>query len=269
MPELPEVDAIARVAGLHAISRMITSVEVLRQPANGAYFPIATPLGARIRNVFRLGKHVVFDLGSPFGDGRTFYIDCHNAMTGFWDWEHDPWTFDYVEGARTSSESDVRVKLYLDDGAVLRFHDARMFGRLTITTELPETGPELMETPMMMRGARVITLREFAEGVYSTERPIKDLLLDQSFLSGIGNIYSNEALLVSGIDPRTPSNEVYGRLVPILLESLRTCCSLSIPKVRYDWLNCYRRKFCGLCGWLIRRETVKGRATFICERCQS
>lgn len=278
MPELPEVDAIAGVVRRHARGNSIVGIEVVRW--NGRYF--ADPTGprslcfdsqwtgepVRVRDVTRVGKFVVMDLPHPDPSLWDSYIVVHNAMTGYFDWGHEPWTFDYVEGARVPGESDVRVRIRFADGLVLRFHDVRLFGSMSVCGELPQTGPELLETPNMRPGRPVIDLRQFAERVLRDRRPIKVLLMDQAFLAGIGNIYANEACHLAGVDPRQPANRVHPALIPVLLEALRCAVLHSIPQVTYSWLNVYRRSACGSCGRPVLRVELAGRATFICERCQ-
>lgn len=210
MPELPEVDAIAGVAARHSVGRVITDVEVVRQPKNKAYFGVGgKPVGATVERVFRVGKHVVFGLL-----GCGLYVDCHNAMTGYWDWEHEPWTFDYVEGAREAGDSDVRVRMTFDSGHVLRFHDLRFFGRLQIVSQLPQVGLELMETPSMLPGLPVITLPQFATWILADDRPVKQALMDQDCVTGIGNIYASEGCHLAGIDPHVRGRDLHPSQVP-------------------------------------------------------
>lgn len=265
MPELPEVEAIAHRASLHSIGRTICRIEILRD--NGKYFygtDVVNPdqiIGRRIEDVCRYGKYVLFRLDS----GQ--YIQSHNAMSGYWDWEHDPWTFDYVEGPRSPGKH-VRIKIHLSDGGVLRFNDTRLFGRIALVSRPPEdTGWELLRTPMG-RLKPVISDRWFADHLWSTSKPIKHVLMDQSWLAGIGNIYSNESCHLAGIDPSWPACSVPRSQVPILLEALRCTVGASIPQVRYDWLRVYRRQWCGTCAGPVHRELLLGRATFSCPRCQ-
>ena len=268
MPELPEVDAIAGVAARHSLGQVITSVHVIRQPRNNAYFHGPDPTGGRIDAVYRRGKHVLFSLVDPTS-GTKAWIDCHNAMTGFWDYEDDLWSFDYVEGPRDPSEH-VRVTMSLSNGRKLRFHDARFFGRLRVVSDptLAGVGPELMVTPHGDPRAPLITLPEFAQWVLSERRPIKHALMDQSRLAGIGNIYSNEACHLVGLDPHTAGEAIRPGLVPLLLEALVCVVSHSIPKVQYQWRNVYRRDSCGSCGHVVKRTEVAKRGTFMCEICQ-
>ena len=259
MPELPEVEAIARTAR-GAVGASVERVEVIR----GSYLKDQQGdlLGRSIVDVRRRGKLVLFMLD----DGRI--MQCHNAMSGYWDFADEPWTFDYVEGQRTATERDVRVALSLSNGRLLRFHDARLFGRLKITESIPELGPEPLGTELLLEGSPVIGKREFLKNLRYSLKPIKPLLMDQRFLAGIGNIYSNEACHASGIDPRWPACSIPEDQAGILFDALGCVLSLSIPQVRYDWLAIYRRKKCGTCGGPVTREELAGRSTFSCERCQ-
>jgi formamidopyrimidine-DNA glycosylase len=242
---------------------MIESVDVVRQPSNVPYFGGQLPSGHTIRRVYRRGKHVLFELDCGV------WIDCHNAMTGYWDYEDEPWSFDYVEGPRTPG-AHVRVKMLLSNGRTLRFNDARLFGRLRMveSDSLPRLGPELMETPCGPAGAPVMTSEQFAGWMLFDPRPVKSALMDQDCLAGIGNIYSNEACHLAGVDPRRPANQVYPGLIPVLHEALRCAVLHCIPQVTYSWLNVYRRSSCGTCGGRVKRIELGGRATFLCERCQ-
>jgi formamidopyrimidine-DNA glycosylase len=272
MPELPEVDAIAGVARRHAVDNEIVRIEVDRW--NGKYFstsagPVMGPHpvagGWNVKGVYRVGKQVLFELRSNLAPS---YIVVHNAMTGFFDWDHEPWTFDYVEGRRTSTDSDVRVRFHFRDGKVLRFHDARLFGSMHLVPTVPsENVPELMDTPNGMPGRPIITSKQFFEGL-SCRTPIKVRLMDQSFVGGIGNIYASEGCNLAGIDPRRKSNSLSREESDVLLEALRLSVSNCIPQVRYDWLNVYRRSLCRCCGFSVERIKLGGRATFFCTNCQ-
>ncbi len=263
MPELPEVDAITGVVARHSVGQVIESVEVLREPTNNDYFGGQHPTGHRIKRAYRRGKHTLIEL-----DGNV-WIDCHNAMTGYWDYEEEPWTFDYVEGPRSPGDH-VRVRISLSNGKTLRFHDARLFGRLRMIDGdmLPRLGPELMETPHGPAGAPIITESMFRNWMVNERRPVKDALMDQSELAGIGNIYANEGCHLAGVDPHVPGRNLRPYQVPILLEALQCVVAHCIPQVRYDWLRVYRRDLCGSCGSVVERTEVAKRATFTCRQCQ-
>lgn len=266
MPELPEVERIVHEIRRFAVGNSIATIHVIRGPRYfwGSMEPVDFDPPIQVRDVCRIGKHMVFDIGAAHGG----YIIAHNAMTGYFDWQHDPWTFDYVEGARKSTVSDVRVLIDFTGGHMLRFHDLRLFGRMSFSATLPAVGPELMITPCMMSYWPVISLHQFATGILSDSRPLKEVLMDQSFLAGIGNIYANEGCHVAGLHPATPGYLVNPTQVPILLEALRCVVECSMPEVDYNHLRVYRRAGCGTCGYPAIRSIVAKRATFVCERCQ-
>lgn len=263
MPELPEVDAIVGVARRHSVGNTLSSVEVVRQ--NGKYFEkdkLPRP-GAKVSGVFRVGKYVSIDF-----EGDDPSIVAHNAMTGYFDWEHEPWTFDYVEGDRESIEDDVRVRFTFADGKVLRFHDTRLFGFMFLSDlGAPLHGPELLTTPHMSPKLRIITLEEFWKGM-QVKTPVKVHLMDQDFVSGIGNIYSSESCHAAGVDPRVPSNSLSPDEVAVLHASILWTLGNCIPQVRYDWLKVYRQASCGTCGDGVTRIKLGGRSTFFCPKCQ-
>jgi formamidopyrimidine-DNA glycosylase len=270
MPELPEVDAITGVVRKYARGNSIVDFEIVRW--NGRYFdgpdgPLIGPkqCGGRwdVDDVFRLGKRIVFRILSP----RPLYLIAHNAMTGYFDWEHEPWTFDYVEADREPDRNDIRVKIRFGDGKVLQFHDVRLFGSMKVVSELPTAPPELLSTPNGMPSHPVMSPSEFYEGL-KVKTPIKVRLMDQRFIGGIGNIYSVEALHAAGIHPSARSNRLSSEEARVLHAALIWSVDHSIPQVRYDWLNVYRRASCGTCGLPVKRYILCGRATFVCEGCQ-
>lgn len=264
MPELPEVDAITGVIARHCIGQQVMSVDVIRQPTGHPYFGGSFPIGQNIVSVHRRGKHVLLELSGA----ESSWVDCHNAMTGYWDYEDDPWTFDYVEGPRDPGDH-VRMTMDLSNGHRLRFHDTRLFGRISIvaSSDIPKIGPELMQTPNGP-DAPVISLREFAVSLLKDSRPVKSILMDQSVIAGIGNIYSSEGCHLAGVDPHIPGKELRPSYIPILLEALRCVVAHCIPKVQYQWLKVYRRDLCGSCDGLITRTELDKRATFMCNNCQ-
>lgn len=267
MPELPEVEAISLKARRHALERRVKGVRVLR----GRYLEgqIVLLVDKYLKEVYRRGKYVLFELMDVYGD-TVGWLQCHNAMSGYWDYAHDPWTFDYVEGRRIPKQSDVRVELDLDPGGgILRFHDARLFGRLRFceTLALP-CGPEALATERLLPGSPIMTREEFQESLKKQKGQVKPVLMDQTFMAGVGNIYATEACGWAGIRPDTPAHDVgadrAGHLFDVLQELLRH----NIPEIRYGWLRFYRRRKCSDCGSKIETLKQVGRTTWYCPKCQ-
>lgn len=228
-----------------------------------------------INGIFRRGKYIVFTTSRGA-------ILCHNAMSGYWDTTSEPWTFDYVEGSRESNDDDVRVR-FLIEGPIgenlvtLRFHDARKFGSLRfmnpeqLAEKLSEIGPEILQTKHVYEPTSRLLANDFFQVCKkSRKKTIKEVLMEQKHMAGVGNIYASEACSLATVRPtrvaselsETEMNLVYNSAAVVMAEAL-------MRKLDYGGLKVYRRKTCGHCktGNVVR-ELVKGRATFWCERCQ-
>lgn len=238
---------------------LIEQIIIHRQ--NGRYLPesqLKNTIGQEIVGIDRVGKYICFHLKG--GDRLV----SHNAMSGFWDTADNPWTFDYVEGKREADGKHMRVSIHLQDGTALCFHDSRLFGSLRLfkkgdKTPFEDLGPDAGEMGPAM----------FYDIVTNDERSIKEVLMDQSRMAGIGNIYSTEALWLSRIDPSRKASEIsreeaynlWGSIISVFGTSLK-------KKLNYDWLQVYRAKKCSRCSSNIKKKQISKRSTYFCETCQ-
>lgn len=178
------------------------------------------------------------------------------------------------------------IILEFDDGLQLSFHDTRKFGRWYLTKKLDQVlgklGPEPLDP--------TFTSKQFERMLKAKSRQIKPLLLDQTFIAGLGNIYVDEALWTAKIHPMAISNELtsaecrklFDGIRAVLLRGLeRQGTSLGKGKANFygiegrqgkhqDIMNVFRRtgKPCARCGTLIKRIVVGQRSTHICPQCQ-
>lgn len=270
MPELPEVETFVRKLRTW-VNPNIGTVRVLR--SNGKYLPgaeLEQLQGSRIQSIHRRGKFIVFDCFS----GK---LVCHNAMSGYWDTEDEPWTFDYVEGKRQASDKDVRVTiataLVKDDPAlstrVLRFHDARLFGSLRFyqnmsSEDIPslrDLGPDALNF-WKPEHLRISTI--------NSKRTIKEILMDQAQVAGIGNIYAAEGLWRARVRPDRTGNSLSNDEVETIYEScvkvLERALFFELDYEKY--LAVYRKLGCWKCHRVISCMKIKGRSTYFCEGCQ-
>jgi formamidopyrimidine-DNA glycosylase len=201
---------------------------------------------------------------------------CHLAMSGYWDVDDDPWTFDYVEGRRRAVEGDVRVCLTVRDPdrriRILRFHDSRLFGRLThrefTDGSLPKVGPELLGTRFQLDPQGVKSGAELRERLARRpDWPIKRALMEQTLVAGLGNIYASEALYESGIHPLTPVRDVVGwdTLFVMCQDAMISAINRNLD---YSPLSVYRRKTCKRHRTPIESVEVAGRTSYFCSTCQ-
>jgi formamidopyrimidine-DNA glycosylase len=262
VPELPEVETIARALGPRLRGRRIVTAEfrclrVLRGDPEATAAGLA---GRKVRGVRRHGKFIEIQLDG----GRSFVV--HLGMTG-------KLLMNGVPGKHT------HAILTLDKGALL-YDDSRQFGRLELSAGLParvqKLGPEPLE----------VTLAAFAERLRSRKAKLKALLLNQQFLRGIGNIYADEALFRAGIHPLAIAarlrperiKKLHAAIRAVLGEAIAAGGSSVSDYVDVDGRqgsfqvqhNVYQKagEPCPRCGGKIRRILVTQRGTHFCLRCQ-
>jgi formamidopyrimidine-DNA glycosylase len=244
------------------LDHRIVEIEV-RQP-RVAIGDLNRATGFTVAAVRRRGKHIVFDLRRG---NRFAHLLIHLGMTGQLRLDAEP-------GRHT------HAIVQLDGGLTLLYNDTRQFGRLEFCERLPQRlerlGPEPLE----------LAEEEFVRRFRAHRSMVKSLLLDQSFLSGLGNIYCDEALFRAGIHPRAlaarlrpeRAERLHRAIVEVLAESIRLGGSSVSDYVASDGRrgrfqlrhNVYRRtgRPCPVCGTPIRRILVASRGTHFCPRCQ-
>ena len=278
MPELPEVEAIARALRPLVRGQRIRCAHVFHaiatrpQPAS----QLARLLeGQRIRDVRRKGKYLFLELGRGL-------IEIHFRFDGRLLWF--PSAKKMLELAnREVAGVHVDAALELGKG-VLGFADGRHFGRIHAWERAEACAP------LERLGVDALSREFSAELLDSTlkksKRPIKEFLLDQTKIAGIGNIYSSEALWHARLDPRRRANSLSkiesGRLHKAIVSVLKRaleCCLHPAPDFRDpEWwfqglekiLRTYQREAlpCKRCGNQIQRIEQGGRSTYCCLNCQ-
>lgn len=278
MPELPEVEAVAQTLRPLVERHRIRCVHVLHPIATKPQDPSRiTRLaeGKLIQFVQRKGKYLWLQLDRGIVtlhfklDGQLLWFSSAKRM------------FEVANQKETGVHVDVAFEL---NNGVLGFADGRHFGRVLVY-ESAETCPALARLGVDAV-SRDFTPARFIEMLASSRRPLKEFLLDQSHVAGIGNIYSCESLWHAKIDPRRRANSLKamesGRLhkaiVSVLARALE-CCLHPPPDFRdANWwfqglektLRAYDRegKPCRRCGNAIKRIAQGGRSTYFCVHCQ-
>jgi formamidopyrimidine-DNA glycosylase len=280
MPELPEVETIARGLRLTVLGRRILSVTLRKTDFIDDPSLIERHLpGRRIEAVERYGKFMLLRLSaaqgeenSANGDNAPAALLVHLGMTG-----HiastavaEPW------------EKHTHASFALDDGRELRYTDARRFGRLAYLSEalLPAELEGFGADPLE------VTAEEFATRIRSRHSRIKALLLDQTVLRGVGNIYADESLWRAKIHPTKLGASISKKQAAILHRALQDILKKAIvmrgssianfvdgegkPGEYQQHHRAYGRegKKCYRCGAIIRRAIVAGRSSYFCPKCQ-
>lgn len=278
MPELPEVEAVARALRPLVHSQRIRCLHVFhaialkpQTPANVAKLVE----GRLVREVFRRGKYLFLGLARGL-------VEMHFRFDGQLVWFTG--AKELLKRANAGQEG-VHVDLAFEFAkGVLAFADQRHFGRVHAWES------EAVCTPLRKLGmdtfAGGFTAKELHERLSRSKRPLKEFLLDQTKIAGIGNIYSSEALWRAKLDPwrradsldRKKSAKLHKAIVYVLRRALE-CCQHPAPDFRDPkwWfqglegiLRAYQREGlpCRRCGRPILRVEQAGRSTHYCQHCQ-
>jgi len=264
MPELPEVETIARRLEPELVGRMIKEAD-LRWSRT-----LATPSprkfkeqvrGQRIKEVTRRAKYFILRLSD-------FELLVHLRMSGDL----------FIRNSTIRPEKHDRLVLKLSGGKSLVFNDTRKFGRVWLTAEPQEVLGKLGPEPL---GAD-FTPQWLYAALHERRRQLKPLLLDQSFLAGLGNIYTDEALHIAKLHPLGMSGSVSKKQAQALHEAICQVLKEGIRRngASIDWayrggefqnyFQVYDREgeTCVVCGTEIQKLVVGQRGTHICPKCQ-
>ena len=268
MPELPEVETIARMLRPILKGRTVTGVRNswprhIDRPVFSEL--VERVLGQTIHEVARRGKYLLFPL-----DLDTLII--HLRMSGHLT----------VEEVAKPIDKHTHTVFELDNGTELRFRDTRKFGRVYLVSDsseiLHKLGPEPLQTGF--------TPQILSEILRSHRRLLKPLLLDQTVLAGIGNIYADEALFYARLHPKRRSDSLNDQELRALHEGIQRVLRLGIKREgasistylkptgeKGDMQNevaVFRRTGdpCLVCSGPIQRMVLGGRSTHFCPTCQ-
>lgn len=291
MPELPEVETVRSGLAPHIEGRRITRVHLARPDLRFA-FPegfAAQMTGAQLVRFRRRGKYL---LGEMHKNGNVFFWLSHLGMTGRYmheapdrpalapgDYAHDV--------AAPVAAKHVHVRFDFDDGSTLSYADPRRFGFMDLVMGAPETSPFLqsMGPEALGNGFHEDALLAACAG---KKTPIKNLLLDQRVVAGLGNIYVCEALFMAGISPRRQAGNIGPRRVARLVPAIRSVLARAIEaggSSLRDFadsdgkLGYFQHQFlvydreggdCSAqdCHAKVKRLVQSGRSSFYCPRCQ-
>lgn len=268
MPELPEVEAVTRRLRREAVGAVIRSVTVFRARSVRPQKPeqLQAAVGYTIEKVKRTGKTMVLWLGKRGSPEAA--LRAHLGMTG---------NLHVIPDARMHS-AITRVLFTFRDGRGLALDDLRLFGsvQLYAPEELQSRLSELGVDPL----TKAFTLEFFMAAAKRSNQPAKVFLMDQHPITGLGNIYSAEALFRARINPSRPLAGVrrnklaalFEAIPAVLRDALRhTVKSYRTPGYTKEMgYHVYGRKGepCHVCRTPIARIEQAGRSTYFCPKCQ-
>jgi formamidopyrimidine-DNA glycosylase len=269
MPELPEVETVIRYLQPYLASKTI--LKLLHHNDYSNVFSSHSPKeisrsvqGQTIQKIWRRGKYIVFTL-------ECGYLYFHLRMTG-----------QLVTTIENQNHKYITAELFFSDKTSLYFKDYRKFGRIGYTQSLSCINQLVGVEPL----GSWFTMPRFQKELKKRKWQIKPLLLDQSFICGLGNIYVDECLWRSCIHPQTTSNKLQSKNVEMLYQSivtiLREAISLNgttIINFQYgennvgnfkQFLKVYARERlpCFRCKNKIKKVFIGQRGTYFCNICQ-
>lgn len=265
MPELPEVETIKRelekaVKGKKIVEVIISNSKVIKEPRKGEF--VKGLEGKTIKSILRKGKLLILELSS----GKSLTI--HLKMTGQLVYSGD--------GERS------RISFKLSNGKLLDFNDRRLLGELRLVDDwkslkfVKELGPEPFD----------LTVPKFKQMLANKKTKIKPLIMDQKFISGVGNLYAVEVLFRAKIHPEKSAASLSDKQKEVLFKKIKEVLRKAIshkgstldqyvqlsgkPGGYVKYHKVYNRKGspCVVCRTPIKRITLGGRGTYFCPKCQ-
>jgi len=257
MPELPEVETFKRYLDKTSLKQTIKKIQVMDERIlnTGEINLNHFIKGKRFESSTRHGKYLFVQL-------KPGYLILHFGMSGdlkYYDAKEEPPKFS-------------KVITHFNNGFNLSYISIRMFGKVSVTNSMEE----FIERKKLGPDAYKMTLQEFQEAVRRRKAIVKNALLNQSFIAGVGNIYSDEILFRTKIHPKTNINSLSESKVKELFVNIKEILEYGIKKkgdlgtYPNDFLIPHRKKEekCPICNSDITRFEVSGRHGFFCPTCQ-
>ncbi len=267
MPELPEVENTRQyllrsgLTGRRLGPPQITWPNAIRQPSPAEF--VAGVAGRRVTDVLRRGKYLI----APLDDGQRLIL--HLGMTGSL----------RIHRADAEPPPMLRHAFPLDDAREMRFIDPRKFGHLWLlanpTDAMPQMGPEPLEPSF--------NVPALASALSNRKAPLKALLLEQSVIAGLGNLYADEALFLSQLHPERPANTLSREELTRLHRAIITTLTRSTdayaaardahwpdpPVALSPWtIPRHKDAVCPNCKTGMQLLRVRSRSTWYCPNCQ-
>jgi formamidopyrimidine-DNA glycosylase len=290
MPELPEVESSVLELKEKVLKRTFLKtwtntpkMGVVKGSLKGDFDNLIKD--KKIKNIKRRAKNVIFHLDNQF-QLLVHYKMTGHLLVGRWSKKDGHWVSELNGPLKNDKMNQyIRFIFFLDDGRQIAFSDLRKFGKIELwkkedlDEKLSKLGPEPFSDEF--------TLELFKKKLKKRRKMIKPLIMDQSFLSGVGNIYASDSLWMAKIHPEKKANKLtdkeieklYHSIKEVLKEGLKnngdSMVDFRLPdgsKGNYQNNQKVYNKAgekCNNCGKKIKKVKVGGRGTYLCPNCQS
>ncbi len=271
MPEIAEVETVRNTLKKQILHKKITNVQVLYEKMIESDIKDFKKdlIGNEFIDIKRVGKWLIFEL-------ENRYLLSHLRMEGKY----------FIKNSTDAIAKHEHVIITFADNTDLRYHDTRKFGRMNLIKK-----EELTKTPAIQKqglepGDAHLTSSYLLNKFKNKNLPIKTLLLDQTIISGLGNIYANEVLFASKINPFKKGRDITESECQAIIKSADKIIkraielggttiksytsSLGVTGRFQQELMVHKRENeeCKICHTLIKNEKINGRSTYYCPNCQ-
>ncbi len=271
MPEIAEVETVRNTLKRQILYKRIKTVKILYErmiESDGKEFKKNLENNEFV-DIKRRGKWLIFEL-------HDYYLLSHLRMEGKY----------FLKNRNEPIEKHEHVIFTFDDDTDLRYHDTRKFGRMNLIKKEELETTEAIQKQGYEPGDKDLTAEHLLEKFKNKKLPIKTILLDQTIISGLGNIYANEVLFASGINPFKWGCEITKKEAERIVESSEKIIkramelggttiksytsSLGVTGRFQQELMVHKRESeeCKVCHNPIKNEKINGRSTYYCAFCQ-
>ena len=271
MPEIAEVETVRNTLKKRILNKRIKKVEVYYEPMIESDIDAFKKnlVGESFIDIKRRGKWLIFET-------EKYYLLSHLRMEGKY----------FIKDKQEIKDKHEHVIFTFIDDTTLRYADTRKFGRMDLILKTEIDNTECIKKQGLEPGDKKLTADYLLKKFAKKQLPIKTVLLDQTIISGLGNIYANEVLFAAGINPLTKAcnltKEDCERIVKSAEEIIKEAINMGGTTIRsytsslgvtgkfQQNLKVHKREKgkCLVCGTAIENIKVGGRSTYFCPNCQ-
>lgn len=270
MPEIAEVETVRRALLKQIINKKISGIDIhYSKTIINQYEDINQIVNQTFQDIKRIGKWLIFEL-------NDYYLLSHLRMEGKY----------FLKNINEEINKHEHVVFHLENNIDLRYHDTRKFGRMMLIDKSDLYNIEAIKKQGIEANSKELNAKYLKDKMIKKHNAIKTSLLDQTIISGLGNIYADEVLFVAKINPLRPSNslsmENYKKIVDasfqVITDAIRLggttiksyTSSLGVLGGFQNQLKVHKKEGepCCICQSKIIRIKVNGRSTYYCPNCQ-
>ena len=271
MPEIAEVETVRNTLKSMILNKKIVDVNIIYPKiieSNISDFKNIL-IGRKFVDIDRIGKWLMFDL-------NDYYLLSHLRMEGKY----------FVKKSTDEIIKHEHIIISFDDGTDLRYHDTRKFGRMNLVKKSDIDKVEAIKKQGIEANSNKLTKEYLYDKIHKKNKPIKSLLLDQTIISGLGNIYANEVMFDARINPNKLGKDISLKECDLIVKASKKIIdaaikdggttiksytsSLGVTGRFQQHLMVHKREGeeCKVCGTLIENIKIGGRSTYFCPKCQ-